>query len=142
LIDSCERLSASVPAASADGFWVRTCDKSVMVIEDNSELRRMLSELLYAIGYSVFAAGDAGNAFAIAQSLRPSVVLCDVILPSGSGIEMAERLGQDPQTRRIPVVLMSGHVELLEHRPANQRWLAKPFTTSELTAALRQAVMA
>ncbi len=111
-----------------------------MVIEDNTELRGMLSELLYAIGYSVFAAGDAGNAFAIAQSLRPSVVLCDVMLPSVSGLEMAERLGRDPQTRRIPVVLMSGHVDLLEHRPAHQRWLVKPFTLSELTAVLTQAL--
>ena len=113
-----------------------------MVIEDNADLRGMLSELLYEIGYSVFSAGDMGGACAIAQAIRPSVVLCDVVLPAGSGLEMIEQLRSHPQTRRIPVVLMSGHFNQLEHRSPNQRWLAKPFTTLELAAALRQAVPA
>jgi CheY-like chemotaxis protein len=133
-------LIASVPSTTADDFRVRTTGKSVMVIEDNTELRGMLSELLYEIGYSVFSAGDMSGACAIAQAIRPTVVLCDVMLPVGSGLEMVEKLRNDPQTRRIPVVLMSGHVSFLEHRSPKQRWLAKPFTTVELASALREAV--
>jgi len=45
--------------------------KTVIVIEDNTDLRAMLAEFLYASGYNVFSAGDATNACAMAQTLPP-----------------------------------------------------------------------
>ena len=110
-----------------------------MVIEDNAELRAMLSELLYASGYMVYAAEDATNAYDIASTLRPAVVLCDVVLPTTTGFETAARLQNHADTRRIPIILMSGHASLQEHRPPTERWLLKPFTGVELTTALQEA---
>jgi len=114
--------------------------KTVMVIEDNFELRSMLAELLYEFGYSVFSAEDASDACDLARTVRPAAVLCDVILPTTNGFEAADRLERDPATRRIPVILMSGHSTLRERRPATQRWLMKPFTGEELTTALQSAL--
>jgi CheY-like chemotaxis protein len=113
--------------------------KTVMVIEDNAELRAMLSELLYASGYMVYAAEDATNAYDIASTLRPAVVLCDVVLPTTTGFEAAARLRNHADTRRIPIILMSGHAFLQERRPPTVRWLHKPFTGAELTTALQEA---
>lgn len=114
--------------------------KTVLVIEDNFELRTMLSELLYEFGYNVFSAEDASDACDLARTVRPVAVLCDVILPTTNGFEAADRLQSDPQTRRIPVILMSGHSVLRERRPETQRWLMKPFTGDELTSAIRAAL--
>ena len=114
--------------------------KTVMVIEDNFELRSMLAELLYEFGYSVFSTEDASDACDLARTVRPAAVLCDVILPTTNGFEAADRLERDPQTRRIPVILMSGHTTLRERRPETQRWLMKPFTGEELTSALQAAL--
>lgn len=113
-----------------------------MVIDDNAELRAMLSELLYANGYMVYSAENASNAYDIARVLRPAAVLCDVLLPETTGFEAAARLQEHSETRRIPFILMSGHTRLREARPSTERWLLKPFTTSELTTALEQAVAA
>lgn len=110
-----------------------------MVIDDNAELRAMLSELLYAQGYMVYSAEDANNAYAIASVLRPSVVLCDVCLPMTTGFEAAAQLQEHTETRRIPFILMSGHTYLREDRPIDERWLLKPFTNDDLAAALQEA---
>ena len=113
-----------------------------MVIDDNAELRAMLSELLYAHGYMVYSAEDATNAYDIASVLRPAVVLCDVLLPRTTGFEAAERLQKHTETRRIPFILMSGHTRLCEDRPPTERWLLKPFTSGELTTVLQHAIAA
>ena len=98
----------------------------------------MLSELLHASGYTVYSTEDATNAYEIASALRPAVVLCDVMLPTTTGFETAARLNDHPETRCIPVILMSGHASALMNRPATERWLLKPFTGEELTTALQE----
>jgi two-component system, sensor histidine kinase and response regulator len=113
--------------------------KTVMIIEDDFELRAMLSEMLYANGYMVYSVDDATNAYDMARTLRPAVVLCDVLLPTTTGFEAAERLHRGSETSRIPVILMSGHGYLRENRPAEERWLMKPFTGAELATALQEA---
>lgn len=113
-----------------------------MVIEDNTEVRSMISELLYASGYVVFSADDAPAACEMARTLRPAAVLCDVRLPTWNGFEAAARLQQDPETRRIPIILMSGYIENEERRPVASRWLSKPFTGEELSTALQDVVAA
>ena len=114
--------------------------KTIIVIEDNAEMRSMIAELLYASGYVVYSADDAPAACTLARTLRPAAVLCDVKLPTWNGFEAAARLQQDPETRRIPVILMSGYAEYEEKRPAAGRWLSKPFTGEELNHALQEAV--
>ena len=111
-----------------------------MVIEDNTEMRSMLAELLYASGYVVYSADDAPAACNLARTLRPAAVLCDVKLPTWNGFEAAARLQQNPETRRIPVILMSGYIEYAEKRPVTGRWLNKPFTGEELDHAMQEAV--
>lgn len=111
-----------------------------MVIEDNNEMRSMIAELLYASGYVVFSANDAPPACLLARTLRPAAVLCDVKLPTWTGFEAAERLQQNPETRRIPIILMSGYIEYETRRPVAGRWLSKPFTGQELNNILRDAV--
>ena len=111
-----------------------------MVIEDNTEMRTMIAELLYASGYVVYSADDAPAACILARTLRPAAVLCDVKLPTCDGFEAAARLQQDPETRRIPFIFMSGYLEYDEKRPFTGRWLSKPFSGEELNDAMQEAV--
>ena len=114
--------------------------KTIMVIEDNTEMRTMIAELLYASGYVVYSADDAPAACKLARTLRPAAVLCDVKLPTWDGFEAAARLQQDPETSRIPVVFMSGYLEYEEKRPVTGRWLSKPFTGEELNHTMQEVM--
>jgi CheY-like chemotaxis protein len=114
--------------------------KTVMVLEDDSEMRAMISEILFQNGYSVFSSDNAGSACELARVVRPAAILCDVIMPAMSGFEAADRLRNDPQTSEIPVILMTGHNYLQDQRGTNTRWLLKPFTTEQLASTLKQTV--
>ncbi|HWN96490.1 MAG TPA: response regulator [Methylomirabilota bacterium] len=113
--------------------------KTLMVVEDDSEMRAMLSELLFQSGYSVFSSDNAQSACDLARMLRPVAILCDVVMPTMSGFEAAERLRQDPQTSSIPVILMTGHRLQYDHS-LYLRWLHKPFTSEQLTSAIALTV--
>lgn len=114
--------------------------KTLMVVEDDPEMRALLSELLFHSGYSVFASDDVSSACAIARSLRPAAILCDVMMPAMSGFEAAECLRRDPYTCKIPLIFMTGHGYLRERSRCEARWLFKPFTSGQLTDTLAQIV--
>lgn len=110
-----------------------------MVVEDNSEMRAMLAEVLFSRGYSVYSSDDARGACDLARVLRPAAILCDVVMPAMSGFEAAERLKRDPSTREIPIIFMTGHNYLQEER-SDAPWLLKPFTTDQLAEALKKTM--
>jgi CheY-like chemotaxis protein len=114
--------------------------RTLIVVEDDSEMRAMLAEILFQSGYSVFSSDDARNACEIARAVRPAAVLCDVVMPNMSGFEAAERLKLQPETRGTPLILMTGHSYLSDGRAANARWLFKPFTMDQLTNVVAQTV--
>ena len=114
--------------------------KTLMVVEDDPEMRAMLAEVLFYRGYSVFSSDDARGACDLARVLRPAVILCDVVMPVMSGFEAAERLRNDPVTSHIPVIFMTGHNYLADGPGDKTRWLFKPFTTDQLTETLEETM--
>src|SRR5262245_34450335 len=106
--------------------------KTVMVVEDDAEMRAMLSEILFRSCYSVSSSDDARSACEIARVVRPAAILCDIVMPIMSGFEAAQRLKDSPETSHIPVILMTGHDYLRDGRGGNAQWLLKPFTTDQL----------
>lgn len=121
---------------------VTTARKTLMLVEDNPEMRAMLSEVLFQSGFMVYSSDDARSACDLARILRPAVILCDVVMPAMSGFEAAERLRTDPSTSRIPVILMTGHSYSSERRAGAAGWLIKPFTSEQLTTAIAQSTRA
>lgn len=73
-------------------------------VEANLELARSIFE---PSGYRVLLAGDVDSAMALARGNRPDVVLSDVNMPAGSGLELVLRIRSDPRLEPIPVVLIS-----------------------------------
>lgn len=114
--------------------------KTLMVVEDDPEMRAMLSEVLFHCGYIVFSSDDARSACDLARVLRPAAILCDVVMPAMSGLEAAECLRSDPTTRTIPLILMTGHNYLREQGDRDARWLFKPFTSEQLATTLAQTL--
>src|SRR5262245_44778941 len=80
----------------------------VLIVDDNDQVLDLLVDLLTAEDYEVSAASNGSQALDLAVSFGPDVVLSDVVMPELDGLELCRRLKDDPRTRNIPILLMSG----------------------------------
>ena len=119
--------------AAADGG-------SVLVVDDNADMRAYLTRLLGA-HWTVRTTANGEEALAAIAERAPDLVLTDVMMPRIDGFELLRRLRADPATRDIPVIMLTARagqeasVEGLE--AGADDYLAKPFRTEELIARVR-----
>ena len=114
----------------------------VVIAEDEALIRMDLAEMLAEEGYDVVGqAADGEQAVALAEELRPDLVICDVKMPKLDGIAAAARIASQ---RIAPVVILTAFSqrELVERaREAGaMAYLVKPFTRSDLVPAIEMAV--
>lgn len=116
-------------------------DDTVMVVEDDPDVAGVLADVLTDAGYAVTTTGTAVGAVALVRRLRPCAVVLDLGLPYRSGVALLEELKADRTTAAVPVVVVSGHVELLPPERAGlaAAVLPKPFEYRDLLDAVRAA---
>ncbi len=116
--------------------------KTVLVVEDDEQVRRVVCRLLRADGYVVVETRDVAEASGVIDDPTRvvSLVLTDIVMPGTDGVAFAERI------RRVrtdtPVLLMSGYTDKVAALEGSRRLLAKPFTPTELSTAVREALEA
>ena len=81
--------------------------KKIVVIDDEIDLTELLKIELETEGYEVFTATDGKSGLALIRDTAPSLILLDVMMPVMNGYETLQALKQDPQTRDIPVFLLT-----------------------------------
>lgn len=81
--------------------------KSILVVDDDEGLQKMVKRILLNHGYSVLSATSGEKGLQIAQRQQPDLIVLDVILPGVKGREVCARLKQDPLTDRIPVIFLT-----------------------------------
>ena len=113
----------------------------IVVADDMAPLLETLSETLKSDGYDVYPASDGDVALSLVQSESPDLVLTDINMPSLNGIDLCRQLKENPSTRLIPVMLLTGldgRSERLAGIDAGaDDFLTKPVNTSELRARVR-----
>src|SRR5206468_13085108 len=80
----------------------------VLVVDDDSAIRHLHTDLLTGAGYEVEVAADGAEALARVEARRPDIVLLDLDMPRVTGYEVCRRLKAQPSTRFIPVVILTG----------------------------------
>ncbi|MFN2615601.1 MAG: response regulator transcription factor [Thermoleophilaceae bacterium] len=120
--------------------------ESILVVEDDEATSAFLSENLTADGYKVSAAGGAGEGLRALEVRHPSLVVLDLLLPDGSGLDLLDRVRSadglasrlDPQ---VPVIVVTGRTGEVDRVRSFARgaddYLAKPFPYAELLARIR-----
>jgi two-component system cell cycle response regulator len=86
-------------------------EEKVLVVDDELEIRDLLSEVLQQEGYDVLLASAGEEAIELAKRETPHVILLDVRMPGIDGIEVCKRLKTDPKTQYIPIIMITGYDE-------------------------------
>jgi CheY-like chemotaxis protein len=84
--------------------------KTILIADDNDDLREILSLQLKSRGYQVLEACNGDEAVEKCKSQRPDLVLLDVLMPGKDGAEASAELKADPATQGIPVIFLTSLV--------------------------------
>lgn len=118
--------------------------KTVLVVEDNLSVRLTLEKMLTSAGYRVLSAKDGIEAFQTALYEIPDVILTDKEMPRFDGYRLLESLKAVPDTRRIPVLLLTGSSDKKEEAEAFRRgffdFMVKPIEAIALVNRIKRAI--
>jgi CheY-like chemotaxis protein len=114
--------------------------KPILVVDDEPAILDMIAELLGYEGYQVVTTSEGSVALTQAKADPPALILLDLMMPGMSGWQVIAALRASPQTRAIPVVLLSARRDL--QATATElgivTFLAKPFDIDELLDIVHQ----
>jgi diguanylate cyclase (GGDEF)-like protein len=115
--------------------------ESLLVVDDDPFIARLLEIELRAAGYDVRVAADGSLALDAARERCPDLVLADVMMPNMDGFELTRRLRQDPRTATVSVIMLTARglsADKLEGFAIGaDDYIVKPFDTPELLARIR-----
>jgi diguanylate cyclase (GGDEF)-like protein len=115
--------------------------ESLLVVDDDPFIARLLEIELRAAGYEVRVASDGSQALTAAQERCPDLVLADVMMPNMDGFELTRRLRQDPRTAAVSIIMLTARglsADKLEGFAIGaDDYIVKPFDTPELLARIR-----
>ncbi len=112
----------------------------VLVIEDEEHVAELLADLLSDEGYRVAIAGDGLRGLEYVARYQPRLVLCDVMLPGLSGLDVLHRLRAQGDWR--PVIILMSAAALPATLPLDVPFVSKPFNVDELLALVEPLLQA
>jgi DNA-binding response OmpR family regulator len=108
---------------------------TVLVVDDEEEIRESLRELLEDEGYQVSTAADGADALRCLEDLLPCVVILDLMLPVLDGNAVYERMQRDVALSRVPVIVSTSDPS---RAPSGVLIMKKPINLDRLLGAVRQ----
>jgi CheY-like chemotaxis protein len=120
-------------------------EATILICDDEPHLRELMRVSLDR-DYAFAEAADAGEALAVADRVRPDLVLLDVMMPGGSGLSVIERLRSRPELADVPVVVVSAFVSESDRRAAHDAgadgFIGKPFDPDDLASIVQELLAA
>ena len=118
---------------------------TVLLVEDDQDGRRMYADWLIGAGFRVSQAHNGLQALERAVDSLPDVVVTDLNIPGIDGFELTRRLKQDPRTRDIPVLAVTGYAAFAAdpdraRRAGIEAVLSKPCSPGDLETAIRSLI--
>ncbi len=106
-----------------------------LVVDDEPDVRDMLSEFLTNEGYGVILATNGEEALELAERESPHVILLDIMMPGMDGIEVCNSLKANEKTRSIPILIMTAYADrdVEAYLEGADDFVTKPFSMAELS---------
>lgn len=120
--------------------------KTVLVVDDEDDIRRYLSTALEVAGFNVIAAADGEEALTKVKAKRPDLISLDLVMPKKSGVKLHRELMKNKDWAKIPIIIVTGHArdelgrsdlkELTMSGP--ELYLEKPVNPQNYIAAVKK----
>ena len=114
--------------------------KSVLIIEDNNDIRENTAEILELAGYKTFTAENGKKGVDIASREKPAVIVCDIMMPELDGYGVLHLLRKNVETQHIPFIFLTAKTERSDFRKGMEMgaddYITKPFEDIELLNAI------
>lgn len=114
--------------------------KTILIIEDNTEVRENTAEILELASYRVLQAANGKAGVELAQKARPDLIICDIMMPVLDGYGVIHLLNKNPETAGIPFIFLTAKSERLDFRKGMEMgaddYISKPFDDIELLNAI------
>ena len=115
--------------------------RTILIIEDDPDVRDNIQDLLTAEDYLVIPAADGREGLKEAHLRQPDLIICDVMIPDVDGYDVLRALRTEPDTMTIPFVFVTARASRAEQRAGMDLgaddYIVKPFTAEELLQAVR-----
>ena len=119
--------------------------QSILVVEDNDEIRECTSELLTLEGFLVTTAYCGVDAISQTKINVPDLIICDIVMPGMDGFEVLIILRQDKRTELIPFIFSTAKSEPMDKKRAKDlgvsSYLIKPFDDKQLLKCISKTLM-
>jgi DNA-binding response OmpR family regulator len=110
-------------------------EKKVLVVDDEFEIRDLLSRFLTEEGYEIILASNGEEALELVERENPQVILLDIMMPGIHGVETCKRLKEKEKTRFIPVIMATALGDTYSEAigAGAEDFVTKPFNLTELS---------
>jgi two-component system cell cycle response regulator DivK len=116
--------------------------RSILVVEDQEDNRRIIRDLLSSVNLEVIEAMTGEEGVALAQSRLPDLILMDIQMPVLDGYEATRRIKADARLQHIPIIVVTSYAlsgdEAKARAAGADDYVAKPFAPRELLAKIRE----
>ena len=115
--------------------------KKILIIEDNTDIRENLEEILELDGYLVTTASNGKMGLEKALLTSPNLILCDIAMPQKNGYEVFSAIQSPPFTYKIPFIFLTASAQQKEivmgKNLGADAYLTKPFHVAELLTTIK-----
>ncbi len=116
--------------------------KKVLIIEDDPKNRKLCRDLLESTGYQTFEATDGAQGVEMSRSIRPDLILMDIMMPKMDGLEATRLIKADEATRHTPVIALTAYAMKGDKERTLDAgcdgYVAKPVDIFELLRVVRR----
>ena len=113
----------------------------ILVVDDEPDIRNLVVRAFEREGWTARAAGTGTEALDLARRFPPALVVLDLMLPGLSGTEVCRRLRAEPETRSVPILMLSARSDEIDRvvgfEVGADDYVTKPFSTRELVLRVR-----